>query len=452
MNHRIKLDSDFLFLQKLGELLDELEKEKIDILPQVTVSLGTSPPDQNGTPRNSGYFQFPRTSLSENTYSKKNALISRVTVPIKGIIAGEPNRAANLHFETQSSYRQLTLDFEGRQGVEDKVLSLVNLIERFFPPLKISAAVDKNIESLLSDLHAVRDSISSESEQALSRLADTIATVHADSLKRIDEHIVNRDEHFTELEEKNRTKFEAESDRIKALEKSLIEKEAALNLKEPIGERRRIHSELRQRLLEQVQNFRPSQSVNRSRYFVRFANLLLIVSSIGAFSFFALKFTGEESRNGPGLSEISAAGVKVEASEANNLATPFYVLAYIKLTLSALAVFGFSAAYIRWEGRVADRLSETEFKIRDKAVDIERSAWIVETVEALTTGDKKLPEGLLQLLGNNLFDNREHSESEAENLSNFLQHLVGKKGSFETHLPGGGSVTMKANGSRPKSD
>jgi hypothetical protein len=451
MHYRTKLESDCSFLEKLAKLLDDAEQAGISVPTNVQVYIGRS--NRNGdVSAAAGGHSFPRANLKNNDYSKKSSQITRIEFQVPGLYKN-PEYQVTFRSDTDFSYRTIQLVYNRNELQErEKTLSFLKLIEDIFPPLKLSPLVDKNTESLLSDLHAVRDSIATQSEQALAKLADTIAIVHADSVQRIDEHIQKRDDHFLELEEKHRAKIEAEQGRISEMEAALLEKEASLNLKEPIGERRRIHTELRQRLIGQVENFRPSKSVNLSRFFVRMANFTLIGISIWAFAYFALKFSGGEGEVSSTSAPISLADSKVSASHSNDPTSPFYILAYIKLTLSALAVFGFSAAYIRWEGRVADRLSETEFKIRDKAVDIERSAWIVETVEALTTNGKALPEGLIQLLGNNLFDNREHKESEAENLSNFLQHLVGKKGSFETHLPGGGSVTLKADGARPKTE
>lgn len=451
MHYRTKLESDHAFLEKVAKLLDETEQAGIAVPPDVRIYLGYS--IRNGEPSvSSGCHPLSRASLKNNDYSKKSSQITRIEFHVPGLHIN-PEYQVNFQIDTAPSFRTVQLVYNRSEIQErDKTLIFLKLVEEIFLPLKLSPLVDKSTESLLSDLHAVRDSISTESTQSLAALSDTIARVHAESIERIDEHIRKRDDHFRELEEKHRAKVEAEQSRISELEAALLAREADLNLKEPIGERRRIHTELRKRLIDQVENFRPSKSVNYSRTFVRMANFSLIGISILAFAFFAVKFSGSEGQKSSSSALISLADSKISASESNDPASAFYILAYIKLTLSALAVFGFSAAYIRWEGRVADRLSETEFKIRDKAVDIERSAWIVETVEALTTNGKALPEGLLQLLGNNLFDNREHKESEAENLSNFLQHLVGKKGSFETHLPGGGSVTLKADGARPKAE
>ncbi|MBN8459587.1 MAG: hypothetical protein J0M04_17290 [Verrucomicrobia bacterium] len=449
MNYRTKLESDYSFLEKIAKLLDDAEQTGIAVPAKVRVYIGRSSNNADVSAAAGGHH-LDRAKLRNNDYSKKSSQITRIEFQVPGLY-NNPDYQVAFRSDTDSSYRTIHLVYSKSELQErEKTLAFLGLVEDIFPPLKISPLIDKNTESLLSDLHAVRDSISTQSEQALAKLADTISNVHAESVKRIDDHIRNRDEHFLELEERHRDKVEAEQRRIAELESALMAKEASLNLKEPIGERRRIHTELRKRLIEQVENFRPSRSVNHSRAFVRIANFALIGISIAAFAFFALKFTGSEEQKTESNATISLADAKVSASASNDPASPFYILAYIKLTLSALAVFGFSAAYIRWEGRVADRLSETEFRIRDKAVDIERSAWIVETVEALTASGKVLPDGLLELLGNNLFENRDRKESEAENLSNFLQHLVGKKGDFETHLPGGGSVTLKADGARPK--
>ena len=41
-------------------------------------------------------------------------------------------------------------------------------------------------------------------------------------------------------------------------------------------------------------------------------------------------------------------------------------------------------------------------------------------------------------------------ENEAENLSKFLQQLIGKKGELEARMPGGGSVKINAEGTKGK--
>lgn len=451
MHYRTKLEPDFSFLERIAKLLDDAEQAEIGVPDSVHVYLGVSTRNGEATTAAGGHH-LPRANLKNSDYSKKSSQITRVEFRVPGLF-NQSDHQVMVRVDTHPFFRVVQIVYNKSELEQrERTLLFWKLLEEILPPLKMSPLVDKSTESLLSDLHNVRDSISTESNQSLAVLSDTIARVHADSVLRIDEHILKRDNHFLELEERHRAKVEAEQVRISELEAALLAKEASLNLKEPIGERRRIHTELRKRLIDQVENFRPSRSVNYSRTFVRMANFALIGISIFAFAFFALTFSGDDGQKSSSNVLLPVADSKVSVSESNSPASPFYILAYIKLTLSALAVFGFSAAYIRWEGRVADRLSETEFKIRDKAVDIERSAWIVETVEALTANGKALPEGLLQLLGNNLFDNREHKESEAENLSNFLQHLVGKKGSFETHLPGGGSVTLKADGARPKAE
>jgi hypothetical protein len=439
MNYRIKLEPDHVFLTKLSGLLSDAMR--VGIVADDSLILYMSKRDQPSL-EYSGNIQIAVANLKSNDYSKKSAQICRCYVRLNGLIQ-EAGRTALFLIDTEFNYRVVHFDFQNQGVFDQKLLEFLKLVEDVFPPLKFSTFLDKNTESLISELHTLRDSISTDSEKSLSRLSDSIAIAHADSIKRIDDHIKKRDDHFRDLEDQHRTKIEAEQRRITELETELQAKEASLNLKEPIGERRRIHTDLRERLIKQIESFKPSNSVNRSRIFVRVANIALIGLSIYSFVHFA--------QHVPAGVDAVAQNASVSNPSANFF-SPAYLLVYIKMTLSAAAAFGFSLAYIRWEGRVADRLSETEFNIRDKAIDIERSAWIVETVEAMTSGGKEMPEGLIQLLGHNLFVNGSQKDSEAEQLSSFLQHLVGKKGSFETHIPGGGSVTMKADGARPKSE
>lgn len=440
MHYRTKLETDYVFLEKIAKLLDEAEQAEITLLDKIQINLGYLSGESNAS---AGGHSFPRARLKNNDYSKKSCQITRIEFRVPGLHAS-PEHQVTFRMDTHMSYRTVQLVFNRNDLQErDKTLIFLKLVEEIFPPLKLSPLVDKSTESLLSDLHAVRDSISTESTRSLATLSDAITRVHRESIERIDDHIRKRDDHFRDLEDQLRLKNEAEQRRMAEIEAALSEKEASLNLKEPIGERRRIHTDLRTRLIEQISSFKPSNSVNRSRIFVRIANIALIGLSIYSFVHFA--------QHVPAGVDAVAQNASVSNPSANFF-SPAYLLVYIKMTLSAAAAFGFSLAYIRWEGRVADRLSETEFNIRDKAIDIERSAWIVETVEAMTSGGKEMPEGLIQLLGHNLFVNGSQKDSEAEQLSSFLQHLVGKKGSFETHIPGGGSVTMKADGARPKSE
>lgn len=438
MNYRTKLDTDFSILKKLGELSDRLLYDSLASISQITLYMSRS---KDKPDLYHGSIHIHQQNLKDNNYSKTSAQIRRIKISLRGLIA-ENQHIVSLNIDTEHSFRVISFDDLTNAVIPEKILQFIKLVEETFIPLKISPVVDKNIESLLSDLHAARDAISSDSERALNKLTNSIASVHAESIERIDEHIRNRDIHFRELEDQHRIKIEEEQRRIAALESALNEKEASLNLKEPVGERRRIHNELRQRLITQIESFKPSKSVNNSRILVRIANYALIGASIYAFVYFATHLTPL----------AAASNENAVNTPPTDLLSPSYILSYLKVTLSAAAAFAFSVAYIRWEGRVADRLSETEFRIRDKAVDIERSAWIVETVEAMTSNGKQIPDGLIPLLGHNLFVNGEQKDTDAEKLSSFLQHLVGKKGTFETHLPGGGSVTLNADGARPKTE
>ena len=438
MNYRIELKSDAQFLSELAGFIGELVNNKFGPIDHILCHIGGGENEDQNHAR-PAHFDIPVAKLTEGEFSVSRAFINRVNFSIPEFSSGGPH--PNLIFTRNNAHRQVYLEMHGSRIEMAKSVQFFSILEKHFPPLVVSPVVDANIESLLSDLHSIRDSITSESEQALARLSNAISTTHADSVKRIDDVMQRREEYFGKLDAEYQEKVRTELDRINKLEAAVIAREAELNLKEPIGERRRIHTELRNRLLEQIDKFGPSKAVNVSRRWTRGAHLVLIVASIGAFAYFA-------THKPDGIGQVSPS--QASAAQGPVAWANLDLFTYIKLSLTAAAMFGFSIAYIRWEARVADRLSETEFRLRDKAIDIERAAWLVETVEALTRGDRALPDGLLELIGANLFNNADSKEGEAEQFSNFLNHLVGKKGSFEAHLPGGGGVTLNSGGSKPK--
>jgi hypothetical protein len=394
-------------------------------VPEITFYFGEDP---NGSGQAATNI---KTSELNTCLFAESKIFSIQLVSINFNFPIHPNGNTNFTLKFANRINHFLVEYSfSSSGVDaQKLADISACLQATFTKLEISPLIDGKVEELLTDLQHVRDSISAKTESAIGELTASIANSHRESSERIDELIKKREAYFEDLAQKHRDRVAAEEARINDLEKALTEKEIALNLKEPIGERRRIHTELRERLQEQISTFKPSRAVNRSRLFVRTANFVLIGLSIGAFIYFALSATG---------------------LDPSNPLAPLNVLLYLKLLLSAGAAFGFSAAYIKWEGRVADHLSEIEFRMRDKAVDIERSAWLVETVEALSRPESNLPDGLLPLLGNNLFESSDSKDSEAEEFSHFLQHLVGKKGSFEARLPTGGSVKIESDGKRPK--
>lgn len=356
--------------------------------------------------------------------------VERLTLMFRPKGHGNNNRDVRLRIDNRQTYFYVRLEFDNHSVEKSEdILQLSGPLQSNFPRLEISPYIDNKVEQLIVDLQTTRDAISAKTEKAIGDLTAAIANTHKQSTDRIDELSRNREQHYEELAEKHRIKVESEEGRIAKLEDALRDKEAALNLKEPIGERRKIHEELRGKLLEQVKSFGPSKTVTKSRWAVRLSNWAVMGGALAAFIYFA------------------NTGHTASISDSSQSLLLYY---YIKLTASAAIFFGFGAGYIRWEIRWLDKMTDTEFQLRDKAIDVERSAWLVETVEALNYGKVQLPDGFLQLLGNNLFEPQESKETEAENLSKFLEQLIGKKGEFEAQLPGGGSVKINAEGTKPK--
>ncbi len=431
MKYRTGLLPDSLLTKQLSEFISSLDTG-LQPLPdgKVSVFLGRN---AAGNMQPSGNVQIPFNALDKSVFASSEAYtIEHISLTLRVKGQNNSNSDVTVKFNNEVSYFQVSFEFGNNQVTRpEDVLSVSSKLFASFPKIEISPLVDKNVESLVSDLQHTRDTISAKTEKSIGDLTAAIAEAHKQSTERIDQQIQKRDDYYETLSEKHRAKVEAEETRIRRLEQALSDKEAELNLKEPIGERRKIHETLRESLLQQIKEFKPSGAVGQSRWVVRVVNWTVIGAAAAAFIFFA--------SNQP-------------ASETGTGVTPLNYYLYIKLAATAAVFFGFSAAYIRWESRWVDKLADTEFQLRDKAVDIERSAWLVETVEALTRDDKKLPDGLLPLLGHNLFNTKDSTESKSEALSHFLQHLVGKKGTFEAKVPGGGSVKLEANGARPKNE
>jgi len=430
MKYRTGLLSDSSFTKQLSEFISSLGNEGFSPVTDSNVNFflgrNTATPSQPN-----GQVLVLFSGVEKSVFASSNAFtIEAVTFVLRPKNQNHANEDVTILFNNEVSHFLVSFEF-GNNQINDvqNVLSVSSKLLSSFPKIEISPLVDENIESLVSDLQHTRDIISAKTEKSIVDLTAAIAEAHKQSTERIDQQVQKRDDYYETLSDKHRAKVEEEETRIRDLERALSEKEAELNLKEPIGERRKIHEALRASLLQQIKEFKPSGAVGESRWVVRFVNWAVIGAAAAAFIFLA--------SNQP-------------ASETGTGVTPLDYYFYIKLAATAALFFGFSAAYIRWESRWVDKLADTEFQLRDKAVDIERSAWLVETVEALTRDNAPLPDGLLPLLGHNLFHTKESDESESEVLSHFLQHLVGKKGTFEARVPGGGSVKLEADGARPK--
>lgn len=426
MRYRTQILPDAEVISRLNNYIENLDGT-LRPLPQITVFFGrkVTPNEQTEGPIQLEIQNLVNSELAQSQlYS-----IERLILNLRPQGQGNNNRDVEVRFDNKLTHFEVSLIFNNHQVAEAKdIIDIAGPLQSSFPRAEFSPVVDGKVEELLTDLQHARDSISAKTELAIADLTAAIAETHKQSTERIDELSRNREAHYETLQEKHREKITADENRIKAQEKALSEREASLNLKEPIGERRKIHEELRGKLLEQIQEFGPSRAVVKSRWSVRLANWVIIGGALGAFIYFA------------------RSGDPAAADTTSNLALYFY----LKLAASAALFFGFGAAYVRWEIRWLDKLADTEFQLRDKAIDVERSAWLVETVEALKSGNVDLPDGFLQLLGNNLFEPRESTESETENLSKFLQQLIGKKGELEAHMPGGGSVKINAEGSKGK--
>lgn len=189
--------------------------------------------------------------------------IERARLNLRPGKQGNDNRDVEVRFDNRVSHIEINLIFQNHHVKDAKdVIEIAGPLQKYFPRLEVSPLIDGKIESLLSDLQHVRDSISAKTEKSIGDLTAAIAETHKQSTDRIDELSRNRQERYEELLEKHRAKVELEEARIGQFEESLREKESALNLKEPIGERRKIHEELRGKLLEQVKGFGPSKTVS----------------------------------------------------------------------------------------------------------------------------------------------------------------------------------------------
>jgi hypothetical protein len=429
MKYRTGLLSDSSFIKQLSGFISSLDKGYLPLPDgKVSIFLGRT---LTGDKQPNGNTHVPFNALDKSAFaSSESFTIEHASLPLRHKGQNNSNSDVTIKFDNKISHFTVSLEFGNNQVTKpEDALAVSSKLLVSFPKIEISPLVDENIESLVSDLQHTRDTISAKTEKSIGDLIAAIAEAHKQSTERIDQQVQKRDNYYETLSEKHRAKVEAEESRIRDLERALSDKEAELNLKEPIGERRKIHESLRTSLLQQINEFKPSGAVGQSRWVVRYVNWTVIGAAAAAFIFFASNQPTAETGTG---------------------VTPLDYYFYFKLAATAAVFFGFSAAYIRWESRWVDKLADTEFQLRDKAVDIERSAWLVETVEALTRDDKQLPDGLLPLLGHNLFNTKDSTESESEALSHFLQHLVGKKGTFEAKVPGGGSVKLDADGTRPK--
>lgn len=236
---------------------------------------------------------------------------------------------------------------------------------------------------------------------------------HRKSLDR--EHIENerrRQEHFDATAAESRKNIDDERLRLDAEYTkriaSLDEREVGLNdLKKQLDDRNNTHvrREIRSSLLslakERLDNFTISGTTRKQHLAVNLTSVVGLLALAGTSFYF---------------------GNQISIDPDTKLYPPEAIALIIKSASYAAAAIALGSWYLGWLNRWLQKIADSEFKLQQFRLDIERASWLAETVlEWKSTSQEPFPELLAARLSSGLFQSQ---GSEADGPRTPASHLA----------------------------
>jgi hypothetical protein len=229
------------------------------------------------------------------------------------------------------------------------------------------------------------------------------------------EHVENerrRQEHFDFVAAESRKSIDDERLRLEAEQakrnSTLDEREAGLNdLKKQLDDRNNTHvrREIRSSLLslakERLDNFTISGTTRKQHLAVNLTSVVGLLALAGASFYF---------------------GNRISIDPHAKQYPPEAIALIIKSASYAAAAIALGSWYLGWLNRWLQKIADSEFKLQQFRLDIERASWLAETVlEWKSTSQEPFPELLAARLSSGLFQSQ---GSEADGPRTPASHLA----------------------------
>jgi hypothetical protein len=283
--------------------------------------------------------------------------------------------------------------------------------------LAVGAALEKALKRPLATASS-DESVPASHSDVLLAMEQTAAKVIEDT----NQHRIQLDDSYLARERELTERFNAERER--ELARVAVEKERG----EKELEARAAILDERQRALDDQQKKLDDRNNTHVRRDIRASLLALAESRLENFA-----VSGETRTNYRTVQVVSIAGMVALSSlailyaydakpdDAGNL-SPAAISLAIKSALLAATAIALGAWYLRWLNRWFQRIADSEFKLQQFRLDIERASWLAETVlEWKATSNEPFPDLLVTRLSTGLF---ETSNAAIEDLKTPAGHLA----------------------------
>lgn len=303
------------------------------------------------------------------------------------------------------------------------------LVGKFFQsklqPASFAFSDPKAFEAVISS----HQHIVAQLETSLATVGEKFAQARTELESKLSEERLRLERETTDHKERLDKDHERRLAEVAEVEKRLEQRAKELDDRDNTHVRRRIRSELKEKIAEYAKNFQLTGGTRGLRTPIT----LVVLVGLAALGF-GIWYFGEQAVSVLSLSQAEDGAIRL--------------MAFVKPVGFTVAFLGLLTWYLRWLNRWFERHAEAEFRLKQFELDMDRASWVVETALEWREQQKTaMPDHLLEGISRNLFSKSEKDEGADMHPADYLASaLLGSASGVKLKLPGGGEVEYDKKG------